>query len=61
MFGYLNRLVDTIGQRFITAELDVRHSPTAMLATRMDKYDHDDDDYLQLPSKITSGSTGTSR
>ena len=58
MFDYLNRIVDTIGQSFITAELDVRHSPTAMLAARMHKYD-DNDDYLQLPHKKTTGTSST--
>ena len=33
-----NTVVDTIGHSFLTADLDVRHSATAMLAARMHNY-----------------------
>ena len=37
-FDYLNTVVDTIGHSFLTADLDVRHSATAMLAAHMHNY-----------------------
>ena len=49
MFDYLNTVVDTIGHSFLTADLDVRHSTTAMLAIPHAQLQLD---HVQLPSKL---------